>query len=148
MAKTVSPGRRFSRREGAAALSVRCGAAAHGRGKGRQAASSGPRGSAIISELGWGEIAHSLKLSGRELEIVRAVFDNRAEHTIGAELGISKHTVHTHMRRLFVKLGAKGRTDLAVRVMQEFLALVGTPGGHLSPICHYLQTGRCPFAKP
>jgi hypothetical protein len=36
-----------------------------------------PLGSAMFSEQAWGEIARSLKLSGRELQIVRGVFDDQ-----------------------------------------------------------------------
>jgi len=56
---------------------------------------------------------------------MRAVFDDRTEFAIAADLGISPHTVHTHFRRLHKKLGAITRVQLVLRAMDEFIALNG-----------------------
>src|ERR1017187_688409 len=61
-------------------------------------------GSGIFSGQAWTEIARSLKLSRRELQIVRSVFDDCTELAIATDLGISPHTVHTHVERLHYKL--------------------------------------------
>jgi len=53
-------------------------------------------GSAMLSELAWKEIACSLKLSGRELQLVRGVFDDSTELAIASNLGIARRTVCTH----------------------------------------------------
>jgi len=58
-----------------------------------------------------------LRLSRRECEITQAVFDDAKEETIAAGLGISAHTVHTHLERLYRKLGVGSRASLVVLVL-------------------------------
>ena len=77
-------------------------------------------GSGIFAERTWAGIADSLHLSGRELQIVRGVFDNRTELAIAADLSISPHTVHSHFRRLHQKLGVVNRVELVLRVVNQF----------------------------
>jgi DNA-binding CsgD family transcriptional regulator len=105
-------------------------------------------GSVIFTDVAWGEIARSLKLSRREVQIVRRVFDDRTEFAIAAELGISPHTVHTHFERLHRKLGVVDRVGLVLRVMQEFVALTLAPGTTLPSICANRAAGRCPLLNP
>ena len=99
----------------------------------------------MFSEQAWTEIAHSLALSPRELQIVRGVFDDRTEFALAADLGISPHTVHTHIDRLHQKLGVTDRVEVVVRIMQEFIALTIAPGTTLPSICANRAAGRCPF---
>jgi DNA-binding CsgD family transcriptional regulator len=54
----------------------------------------------------------SLKLSGRELQIVRGVFDDYTELAIAKNLNISPHTIHTHCERLYHKLAVTDRVKL------------------------------------
>ena len=48
-----------------------------------------PVGSAMFSENAWEEIARSLRLSGREMQIVRSVFDDDTDFGIAQHMGIS-----------------------------------------------------------
>ena len=82
-----------------------------------------PLGSAMFSARVWREIARSLRLSGRELQIVRAMFDDRTESAMAADLGIAHRTVHTHFERLHHKLGVPDRVQLVLCLTQEFLRL-------------------------
>jgi DNA-binding NarL/FixJ family response regulator len=102
-------------------------------------------GSALFCEQAWNEIRRSLKLSDRELEIVRRTFDNEKEIIIAAELGIAPRTVHTHLERLHRKLEVTSRSELLVRIMQEFLTLTVCPDKNLPPVCANHATGRCPL---
>ena len=79
--------------------------------------------SAVFSDQAWNEIAGRLRLSQREREIVRGVFDDLTEFAIAADLGISPHTVHTHFERLHQKLGVANRVQLVLCITQEFLRL-------------------------
>ena len=106
-----------------------------------------PTGSALLSDQAWARIAQSLKLSARELEIVRFDFDNLTDATIAANLRRSPHTIHSHMNRLFKKLGVTTRTQLAVRVFQEFMALTLSQMNSLPPICPDRVAGRCPLYR-
>ena len=103
-------------------------------------------GAAMLSELAWREIARSLRLSRREIQIVRAMFDDRKEAAIAAELGVAPRTVHTHVERLYRKLAVNDRLQLTLRVIREFLALTMSPQGDLPPICANRAAGRCPLA--
>ena len=59
----------------------------------------------MFSDSIWRLLAGSLELSQREFQILQAVFDDQKESAIAANLGISSHTVHTHLERLYHKLG-------------------------------------------
>ena len=99
----------------------------------------------MISEQAWLEIARSLRLSPRELQILRGIFDDHTEFAIAVDLGISPHTVHTHIDRLHRKLGVVDRVTLVLRVMDEFLALTLAPGSGLPSICANRMAGCCPL---
>ena len=106
-----------------------------------------PRGAAIFSDQAWGEIGRSLRLSARELQIVRGVFDDQIESGIASELGISTSTIHTHCERLYRKLAVTDRVRLVLRVMEEFLSLTIAPGTPLPPVCANRAAGRCPLRR-
>ena len=79
----------------------------------------------IFSEGHWVRIAESLRFSGRETQIVKGIFDDDTEQGIGQRFGMSPHTVHTHLQRLYRKLGVSSRTQLILRVVGEYMALNG-----------------------
>ena len=103
-------------------------------------------GAGMFSENAWEALSRSLNFSGREREIVRGIFDDRTEFGIASELGISPHTVHTHVERLHHKLRVANRVQLVLRVMDEFLSLTLTPQTKLPPICANREAGVCPLA--
>lgn len=84
---------------------------------------SKPAGRLVFSEDIWRDLARALKLSQRESEILQAVFDDHKESLIANNLGISSHTVHTHLERLYRKLGVSSRVTLVSRVFIEYLYL-------------------------
>ena len=100
----------------------------------------------MLSDTAWREIARSLRLSGRELEILRAIFDDRTESTIARELGISPCTIHTYCERLYRKLNVTDRVRLVLRIMEEFLVLTASPRSVLPSICANRAAGRCPLS--
>jgi hypothetical protein len=73
------------------------------------------------------------------------MFEDRTELAIAADLGIARRTVHTHFERLHRKLEVVDRLQLALRVMDEFLALTVSPDNNLLPICSEHAAGRCPL---
>lgn len=99
----------------------------------------------MFSERAWEKIGRSLKLSGRELQIVREVFDDRTEFAIANNLKLSPHTVHTHCERLYHKLAVTNRVKLVLRITNEFIALTFAPESDLPPICASRTEGRCPL---
>jgi len=80
-------------------------------------------GRLIFSDDHWRLLAQSLELSKRESQIVQAVFDDNKESAIAVGLGISSHTVHTHIERLYRKLGITSRVALVSRVFTQYLWL-------------------------
>jgi DNA-binding CsgD family transcriptional regulator len=101
----------------------------------------------MFSEDAWRAIGQSLKFSGRELEIVRGIFEDRTEFAIATDLHISPHTVHTHIERLHHKLRVANRVQLVLRVMDEFLSLTLSAQTNLPPICANWQVGVCPLSR-
>ena len=71
----------------------------------------------------WRSLATCLGLSPRECGIVRAVFDGDSEKDAAERLGLSPHTVHTYLWRIYRKLGVQSREQLLVRVFAEFRSL-------------------------
>jgi len=71
----------------------------------------------------WSALARALRLSTRELQIVVCMIENRLETDvqIAEVLGISPHTVHTHLERLFRKLDVTSRSHLILRVFSAYV---------------------------
>lgn len=51
-------------------------------------------------------------LSEREQEVVALVLDGRSTRDVAAALGLSRHTVHDHLKAIFRKVGVSGRHEL------------------------------------
>lgn len=77
--------------------------------------------SSIFTADEWHALAEALHLSGRELQIVQHIFDDEKESMIARHLGMSPHTVHTHIGRLYRKLETGSRCGLILRVFRVFL---------------------------
>jgi DNA-binding CsgD family transcriptional regulator len=70
----------------------------------------------------------SVRLSPRELEIVRMVAKGHPNKVIADVLNISSWTVCSHLRRIFAKLGVGSRAAMVAQLLQ-----IGaiTPDSHL-----------------
>jgi DNA-binding CsgD family transcriptional regulator len=95
----------------------------------------------------WDVLSQQLKLSKREVQMLKALFDDKSEAGIARDLGLSPHTVRTYMERLHGKVGVKSRTALMTAVLGEFLKAVIQPNSPLSPICAKRAQGECPFQR-
>jgi len=80
-------------------------------------------GQAVFVPGEWRSLASCLGLSPRECGIVRAVFDGDSEKQTAERLGLSPHTVHTYLWRIYRKLNVQSREGLLVRVFAEFRTL-------------------------
>lgn len=85
--------------------------------------SSEPAEGFLFSAREWRGVAESLQLSARELQIIHAVFKDLKEAAIAQRLGISPHTVHTYLERVFRKLGVNSRVQVVVRIVAELRQL-------------------------
>jgi DNA-binding CsgD family transcriptional regulator len=97
----------------------------------------------MIAQTDWRGIARALRLSPRELEIAMLVFDDLKELAIARELGISHHTVHTHLERLFKKLRVASRTGLLVHIFATYMNLF--PGSRSRLPSAQRRSPRCPL---
>lgn len=73
---------------------------------------------AEVSAEEWESIREDIGLSPREFEIALHILRGSGEKKIAAVLGISPHTVHSHLRRIYKKLGVRRRSQLVVRLFQ------------------------------
>lgn len=85
-----------------------------------------PVGRTVLSQEAWQRVTSALALSARESEILQAIFEDQKECCIAANLGISSHTVHTHLERIYRKLHVSSRVALVVRVFAEYLSKQST----------------------
>ncbi len=60
-----------------------------------------------------------VRLTPREVEVLRLVVDGLGNDQIGARLGITTRTVEAHLTRMFERTGAQTRTELATRAVRE-----------------------------
>jgi DNA-binding CsgD family transcriptional regulator len=58
-------------------------------------------------------------LSRREAQVAQLLLAGGTRAEIGELLGISPHTVHTHVERIFRKLSVHSRVQLAVVLMKS-----------------------------
>ena len=66
-------------------------------------------------------ISHEETLSDREMEIVKMVIHGKSSLEIGISLSISHHTVRTHRKNIFKKLGINNKVQLARYVIAKGL---------------------------
>lgn len=62
--------------------------------------------------------AETERLSDRELDVLRLAAQGLTNRAIGAELGISERTVHSHLMNIFSKLHVNSRTEAAMKAVR------------------------------
>jgi DNA-binding CsgD family transcriptional regulator len=77
----------------------------------------------FLTTAEWRATTETLGLSGREREIVGSMIEGKSEAEIASHLGISPHTVHTHLERLHRKLKVTSRPHLIGRVLEAFASV-------------------------
>jgi DNA-binding CsgD family transcriptional regulator len=92
----------------------------------------------------WPVLACAGEFSSRQIQVMQAVSSGLREGEIADRLGISPHTVHTHLRRIYGKTHAADRTELVIYLAAAHLRLVAVEGA-LPAICPRRLQGRCPF---
>ncbi|MFQ3550186.1 MAG: helix-turn-helix transcriptional regulator [Armatimonadota bacterium] len=58
------------------------------------------------------------KLTERELEILRLIFDGKCSNEVAQTLGVSKRTIDFHLARAYVKLGVSNRFQAFKRAVE------------------------------
>jgi DNA-binding CsgD family transcriptional regulator len=114
------------------------------------AAGAGEVPAGVVGELDatcWSKISARLKLSGRECEIAQGVVEDLKEFAIAMRLGVSPHTVRTHLERMYRKLGVNSRVELVVLIYNTRLAMSREFDSGIGPVCAKRDAGQCPFAQ-
>jgi len=79
----------------------------------------------IIAEFlphdAWLAICRGLHLSEREAQVVSLILRDESEGGIATQLGISVHTVHTHLERLYRKLDVTSRCQVVIRIFRAYV---------------------------
>ena len=60
-----------------------------------------------------------LPLTAREYELAQLVARGLCNKLIAREVGLTEGTVKLHLHRIYKRLGIKGRTQLAVLIVEE-----------------------------
>ncbi|MBQ7371674.1 MAG: response regulator transcription factor [Blautia sp.] len=60
-------------------------------------------------------LASSAEFTERELEVLRIITTGASNAMVADQLGISEHTVKTHVRNMLEKTGFSSRTELAIK---------------------------------
>ena len=63
-------------------------------------------------------VQETLRISERELEVLRLLADGRSNKEIASNLEVSPNTVKTHVARLFEKLEVRRRTQAILRARE------------------------------
>lgn len=81
------------------------------------------KGRRIFSDEQWTSISGALSLSEREYQILKCIFDDETESRIAERLAISSHTVHSHLARLYRKLGVRSRCECLIRTFHQYILM-------------------------
>lgn len=98
------------------------------------------RADTLFTAKEWDALTETLGLSGRERQILEAVFDGLKDAAIGRLLSMPANTVRSHLTRLHRKLGVTNRASLLVQVFRTHLQLARTRG--LEPEIHLVRRRR------
>jgi DNA-binding CsgD family transcriptional regulator len=77
--------------------------------------------------------AHWPELTASELAVVQLVVQGATDREVAQRLYISAHTVNSHLRHVFAKLGIRSRVELAHRASQRQPAELPSPAAGTSP---------------
>ncbi len=70
----------------------------------------------------WGKIHNILNVTNREMDVVRLIVAHESEKEVARDLGIKLSTVHSHILRIYQKLGINCRSELIARVYDAHIS--------------------------
>jgi DNA-binding CsgD family transcriptional regulator len=81
----------------------------------------------FLPDATWTALSRSLRLSGREAQIAQGILAGYGKEGMALSLGISDHTVQTHLERLYRKLGVGSRCEVVVHLFAAYVTLTHAP---------------------
>jgi DNA-binding CsgD family transcriptional regulator len=78
----------------------------------------------VAARPGAVDLAGRYRLTPREWDALRLVLQGESTKRIGSLLGISSHTVRDHLRKVYEKVGVRGRAALLAKLFQDRPAAV------------------------
>lgn len=78
-------------------------------------------GVGLIPDGDWPRIARDLRLTPREAEVVRLLFEGLTRRQVAGRMRCSLSNVRQHIDRLFEKLQVEERVGLVLRVVRAWL---------------------------
>lgn len=83
----------------------------------------------MLADAEWDTLAQHLRLSDREIEIVRGALAAEKVVATALRLRLSPHTVHTYRERLFRKLNVRNGAELVAAVLTTHIVLTRSRSG-------------------
>ena len=74
-------------------------------------------------DVDWVTISQMLRITHREMQVLRGIWHGRKYTQIGRDLGISKDTVDTHWRHIKAKLGVSSHIEAVHRVYKVVIQM-------------------------
>jgi DNA-binding NarL/FixJ family response regulator len=106
---------------------------------------------ALETETGLNPLASRLPLSSRQHDVLLGLQAGQQEKQIAESLGLSQHTVHTHIKAIYERLGVHSYRELMGRSLQGTLHVRVRPGSRNGatliarhPRKHQQHKRRCP----
>lgn len=75
-------------------------------------------GNSILTDAEWQATSEALRLTPREQQVCRNLFQGKTREKIADDLGIKTRTVRQHMESIHVKLNASNRVEVVLRIIQ------------------------------
>ena len=76
----------------------------------------------FLTAAEWQDLLSHLRMSPREGEILGQLLRGATEAEIAQTLGLAIGTVHTYLRRVYQKLGARNRAQAIGRMFGKYVA--------------------------
>jgi len=67
-----------------------------------------------VPENKWSQLCDMFRLSPRERQLLRLIMADAPDAFMAENLGLSVHTIHTYMDRLYRKLGVNSRCQVVL----------------------------------
>jgi DNA-binding NarL/FixJ family response regulator len=75
----------------------------------------------MLSDAEWDMVGKKLRLTEREVQVLRGVFAEQTDDAIAIELGITPRTVRAHLEKLYRKCNCRTRCGAIVSAFKMFM---------------------------